>query len=277
MQFGFSTYFFVKQPLHGVLDAIVTSGLTTVEISCEIPHGLNMDREFRRRVANLKGRGYTFSVHAPFFELNLGSFFDGIRSLSKERIRYALDLAGELGCDPVVVHPGYSFLINKVKFVEEQTRNRFIEDLGELSEYGATMGVRIALENVFMPFFFFYDLPDFLELKKALPLVGITLDTGHAYVGKCMRHDPDPEGAIIEDIKRIGIEHFFHVHLHNNLGARDDHLFLEGAMDMGRILRALSDLGYKGKVIIESYDMEEQGIPAVLRKLESLTPAPLLL
>ncbi len=274
MQFGFSTYFFVKQPLPGVLDAIASSGLTTMELSCEIPHGLSMDKDFRRKVADMSVQGFTFSVHAPFFELNLGSFIEGIRSISKERIREALDLAAELRCDPVVIHPGYTFLINKVKSIEDQTRSQFIDDLAEMAEYGARMGVRIALENVYMPFFFFYDLPDFLELKRAVPLIGMTLDAGHAYVGKCMRRHPDPEDAIIRDITRIGVENLFHVHLHNNTGVRDDHLFLGGSMDMGRILRALDSLGYDGKVIIESYDMEEHGIPAVLEKLDSLRPPP---
>jgi hypothetical protein len=38
LNFGFSTYFFVKKDIHCVIDDILSSGLRTIEVSSEIPH-----------------------------------------------------------------------------------------------------------------------------------------------------------------------------------------------------------------------------------------------
>jgi sugar phosphate isomerase/epimerase len=272
MNFGFSTYFFTRDHISNVLDRIAASGIKTIEISHELPHSLSMDRDFFEKLEGLRTKGFQFSMHAPFFEINLGSFMDDVRKISSDRIRLALDVACELQCDPVVVHPGYTFLMGKAKDVENQARRNFLEDLEDLCDYARDRGLRIALENVHMPVFFFHDLPEFNLIRSLIPDLGIALDVGHAFITKCARGEKDPEGAMIEDIQRVGIEHISHVHLHNNMGAKDDHLFLEGRMDMRRVLGALKHEGYEGKVIIESYDMEERGIDPVLAKLRDITP-----
>jgi sugar phosphate isomerase/epimerase len=272
MNFGFSTYFFTRKHISGVVDEIIASGLKTIEISHEIPHAPNLDLDFYTKMAELRAKGFQFSVHAPFFEINLGSFIDEVRRISVDRIKRSLDMARDLQCDPVVVHPGYNFLTGRVKDIEERARGHFVESLQELSRYARDRGLRIALENVFMPVFFFYELAGFKVLSDIMPDLGITLDIGHAYVTKCTKGVDDPEGAIVEDIKKVGIEHIFHVHLHNNMGKKDDHTFFEGRIDMKRILKTLAAEGYSGKVIIESYDMEERGMDAVLSKLHEITP-----
>ena len=272
MNFGFSTFFFVKKNILEIIDDIVSSGIRVIEVCYEIPHALNMDNVFLSKVHMLKEKGVELAMHAPFFEINLGSFFKDIREFSKERIRLSLDLAHRIGCDPVVVHPGFTFLMDKSKGIEDKTREAFIEDLKNLTIYAKERNLRIALENVHMPFFFFYELRDFKELYEIIPDIGITLDIGHAYITKCVKGEKDPEGAIIEDLKEIGMEHVFHVHLHNNMGKTDDHHILDGKIDVKRVLKFLNEEGYSGKVIIESYDMEEKGISAVLNKLKEISP-----
>jgi sugar phosphate isomerase/epimerase len=181
MNFGFSTYFFTKKHISGVVDEIIASGVKTIEISHEIPHALNLNRDFCAKMVELRARGFQFSMHAPFFEINLGSFIDEVRRISVDRIKHSFDMAWELQCDPVVVHPGYNFLSGKVRDIEDRAREHFVEDLQELSRYARDRGLRIALENVFMPVFFFYELPGFKVLSDAIPDLGITLDIGHAY------------------------------------------------------------------------------------------------
>jgi sugar phosphate isomerase/epimerase len=271
LNFGFSTYFFVKKETHRVIDDILSSGLRTIEVSCEIPHVRNMDSVFKSRVNSLRSIGIEFSMHAPFLEINLGSYFQDNRARSMGKLRSALDMAHEIGCDPIVVHPGYTSLAGRLKDVEDITRGYFIEDLTELSGYAKDRGLRIALENVHMPIFFFCDLGEFNKLHQEIPGIGLTLDLGHAYITKRSRGEEDPEGAIIRDIEHVGIEKLFHVHVHNNWGTRDDHLILNGDMDLKRILRALDGLEYRGKVIIESYDMEGTGMPEVLEKLKEIS------
>ena len=214
-----------------------------------------------------------FSLHAPFFEINLGSFFEDIRQISKVKIKHAIDVALAIGCDPVVVHPGYTFLTDKVKDIERMTKERFIEDLVEICAYARERGLRIALENVHMPVFFFYEFGQFRELHNIIPDLGITFDLGHAYVTQCSKGAKDPDGAIVKELQGMDIGHIFHVHLHNNRGVRDDHTFFSGKIDMRRILKTLYEKQYTGKVIVESYDVEEHGIKAVLKKLETIIPS----
>lgn len=123
-----------------------------------------------------------------------------------------------------------------------------------------------------MSYFYFQHLDEFNDIVKAAPGIGVTLDIGHAYISKRMAKDPDPERSILDDVRRMGIEHLFHVHLHNNDGTRDDHDFVQGSIDMARILRGLSELGYTGKVVIETLDAERMGFEPVIEKLNQIKP-----
>lgn len=272
MKFGFSIFFFIKKHILEVIEDVVSHGVKNIELSYEIPHVLNMDDAFVAKMAALKRNGIDFSMHGPLFEVNLGSFWEEIRKLSMKRTKETIDMAYKIGCNPVVIHPGYTFWKDKIKDIADTTRGYFVEDLREVSIYAKERGISIALEHVPMHFFFFYDLQEFKELHSKMPDIGIVLDIGHAYMTKCVKGEKDPEGAIIEDLKEIGMEHVFHVHLHNNMGKTDDHHILDGKIDVKRVLKFLNEEGYSGKVIIESYDMEEKGISAVLNKLKEISP-----
>ncbi|NLT21455.1 MAG: sugar phosphate isomerase/epimerase [Syntrophorhabdus sp.] len=271
MHFGVSTYFLTNDGLDGVIDSILAAGIGVVELSYEPPHLFSLDGALTDRVRRLAGDGVGFSMHGPFLEMNLGSYVDEIRRVSRERMLAALRLSARLGADPVVVHPGYSFF-RKLKDYDRELKVRFIEDLCTVQEEARSLGVRVALENIFMSYFYFQELDEFAAINEAVPGIGVTLDIGHAYISKCMAKHPDPEGAIIDDVHRMGLKNLFHVHLHNNSGSRDDHDFVEGSIDMARVLKGLSDLGYDGKVVIETLDIERLGFPAVLQKLQQIAP-----
>ncbi len=271
MHFGVSTYFLTNDGLDGVIDSILAAGIGVVELSYEPPHLFSLDGALTDRVRRLAGDGVGFSMHGPFLEMNLGSYVDEIRRVSRERMLAALRLSARLGADPVVVHPGYSFF-RKLKDYDRELKARFIEDLCTVQEEARSLGVRVALENIFMSYFYFQELDEFAAINEAVPGIGVTLDIGHAYISKCMAKHPDPEGAIIDDVHRMGLKNLFHVHLHNNSGSRDDHDFVEGSIDMARVLKGLSDLGYDGKVVIETLDIERLGFPAVLQKLKEIAP-----
>ena len=271
MHFGVSTYFLTNDSLDGVIDSILAAGIGVVELSYEPPHLFSLDGALTDRVRRLAGDGVGFSMHGPFLEMNLGSYVDEIRRVSRERMLAALRLSARLGADLVVVHPGYSFF-RKLKDYDRELKVRFIEDLCTVQEEARSLGVRVALENIFMSYFYFQELDEFAAINEAVPGIGVTLDIGHAYISKCMAKHPDPEGAIIDDVHRMGLKNLFHVHLHNNSGSRDDHDFVEGSIDMARVLKGLSDLGYDGKVVIETLDIERLGFPAVLQKLQQIAP-----
>ena len=43
---------------------------------------------------------------------------------------------------------------------------------------------------------------------------------------------------------------------------------------MERILKGLHEIGYQGKVILETPDVAEHGVQAVLEKLRAISPVP---
>ena len=270
MNFGFSTFFFLQKPVNEVVDEIIAHGVRTIELSLEIPRAPAIDDDLVKRMAELSSEGVDFSIHAPFFEVNFGSCQKEIRQFSRKKAKSAIDIAYELGANPVVMHPGYTFWMDKIKGVAEESWNFFIKDMRWLLSYAGKRGIVVALESIPMPFFFFYDLLEFKRLREALPGLGMTLDVGHAYVTKAAKKTNDPQGAIIEDLRELGVGSVTHVHLHNNKGKRDEHLFPDGNIDIAGILRFLKEEGYTGKVIIESYEMERNGIPSVLEKLKAM-------
>ena len=274
LNFGFSTFFFVNTHILDAVDDIVASGIRTIEVCCEMPHILDMDDDFISRMHSIRDTGIEFSFHAPFNEINLGSTFGYNRGYAVERMKSALHMAHRIGCDPFVVHPGHAMSTGKAKDkdIDNTTRENFLEDLREITGFAKERGIRVALENVYVPYYFFRELEEFKEIHKAVPDLGITLDIGHAYITKRSKGEKDPEGAIIREIKQAGIEQLYHVHLHNNRGVKDDHLFLEGDIDLKRILQGLDRLSYAGKVVVESYDMEKQGADIVLKKLKEISP-----
>ena len=271
MVFGFSTYFLTKDTLGPTIDAVVASGFKAIELSYEPPHLFDYNDGLFEKIGRLRGEGVEFSMHGPFLETNLGSYLDEILRLSRTRIDACLKLSAQLDADPVVIHPGYSFF-RKLKEFDAGLRGRFLEELKGVAAEANGLKVRVALENVFMSYFYFQNLDEFDDIVKAVPGIGVTLDIGHAYISKRSAKDPDPEGSILEDVRRMGVEHLFHVHLHNNDGARDDHDFIEGSIDMARVLRGLNDLGYSGKVVIETLDAERMGFEPVIAKLNQIKP-----
>jgi sugar phosphate isomerase/epimerase len=271
MVFGFSTYFLSNDSLDKAIDEILASGFKVVELSYEPPHLFSFDDRIIDKIGRLTEAGIEFSMHGPFLETNLGSYLDEIVDLSRNRILEAIRLSAKLGSNPIVVHPGYSFF-RKLKDYDATLRTRFLNELKLIAEEARALGVRIALENVFMSYFYFQELGEYSGIAEEIPGIGVTLDIGHAYISKCAAKDPDPEGSILDDVCRLGIGNLFHVHLHNNNGERDDHDFVGGSIDMTRILRGLDDLGYEGKVIIETLDAERYGFEPVIEKLNEIKP-----
>ncbi|HOJ43928.1 MAG TPA: TIM barrel protein, partial [Syntrophorhabdaceae bacterium] len=147
MKLGLSTYFLVKKHIKEIIKDILDSGFKTIEISYEIPHLLEMDRKFFLYLKEIKRNGIEFSMHAPFLEINLGSYFEDMRRFSKKRVLRALNMAEIAGCTPFVIHPCYSFVRGKAEYIEKKTRENFVEDLKEIITIAKDKGIRVGLEN----------------------------------------------------------------------------------------------------------------------------------
>lgn len=272
MRFGLSTFFFPRRPLIQLIDEMVCHGLTAVELIYDIPHFDQFDDDLITHLGELEKDGIYFSLHCPFLEVNLAAYFEEVRSFSLRLTEKAIDFAGRAGCNPVTIHPGYTFLMNKVESIENGARLSMIEALTHLASFAKSRGITLGLENLQMPFFLLHDLKDFVTFKRAVPELGLVFDLGHAYIMKRRGQAADPEGAILKDLEAIGIDNIIHVHISNNNGNSDDHGFTKGDIDLKRVIQWLHDYGYRGRVIVESTEMERFGIAAVLEKVKEIEP-----
>ncbi len=167
------------------------------------------------------------SLHAPFWEMNVGSKIPEIVAVAKRYYEQAYEIAKKLGCTEIVVHNGYfpgtSYEPNWIKrticFWKE-----FLKDKDE--------NIVICLENQFeLDSDMMIQIIDGVDDER----LKACLDIGHAHANSDM---------IVEKwIKTLG-ERIAYYHLHNNHGKQnikghnnDEHLGLNhGTINIGSIM-----------------------------------------
>jgi sugar phosphate isomerase/epimerase len=213
-----------------------------------------------KTVQNLKNIYETTSLeltlHLPFSDMNLAGLNDSIRAEVLRQMKNYLTLASNY-VNLAVVHPGY--LSPYGAQVPHQAYMTNLSSIRELCDFAADFGILIAVEN--MPDFpkIFGKYPD--EMQEMLDAVGshnvgFTFDVGHANTVE----------LIDEFLGQLG-DRISHVHIHDNMGKKDEHLPLgEGNIDWKHVMERLSN--YKGIFVTEMASVEE-GIRSLefLRKL----------
>lgn len=169
------------------------------------------------------------SIHAPFYDLNLGAIDSQIQKTTLARMEWAFVTAKRLNAHQIVIHPGYGPISKKQDFSSWLERAKpVIENLIEMAEKHQ---VKIAFENIFD------DRPDNLELLlKTVPskMVGICLDVGHFNVFSQVRMQTW--------LDTLG-EHIIELHLHDNDGESDQHLAIgDGNFNFSPIKKWLKTL-----------------------------------
>lgn len=184
--------------------------------------------EYKKALINFKGGK---SLHAPFWDLNLGSKNAAIREATMNAFNYAYEVAKELGCTEIVVHNGF---VPNTSFYEGWVRNAtaFWKDFFSDKDDSITMMIENQCEE------------DSEVLKMEIDSVNdsrlkVCLDIGHAHANSNMK---------VEDwITSLG-ERIGYLHLHNNHGRvsgrpsylNDEHLGLDmGTMDIKKVLELL--------------------------------------
>ncbi len=140
--------------------------------------GDTIDTIERQTIADIRSLteelGFRSTLHAPFYDLNIGARDRNIRIASLERLIWAVETAVMLGSKVVVVHPGYGLGPGEIDI--DLWLSRAGSMLQQLVAHASSRGVKIAFENI-------YDSkPDYLV--KLLTLVnsataGICFDVGH--------------------------------------------------------------------------------------------------
>ncbi len=176
------------------------------------------------------------SLHAPFSDVNIGSFNTGIREEAVRQVIDAIHVAANLGMKTVTLHPGFLSPISfhdprKVVEITKESVQRIDSSIGGLD-------IKVGVEN----------MPDMIvtTCRKVQDLlhviegteIGICFDVGHA----------NTTGEI-ENFLQL-TDKFVNVHLHDNDGKSDHHMPPgEGTVDFEAVLGGLSH--YDGTFVLE--------------------------
>jgi sugar phosphate isomerase/epimerase len=163
------------------------------------------------------------TIHAPW-RRNLAAEDRQERGAAVEQYRRVTQLAHELGSDVVVFHGGWH---------ADRAVGRAIalESTADLLQEARDLGVQLALENeeASRPTLFQHP-DDFREVD--IEGLGFVFDVAHAHTF----------GHTARDFLPIIGSRLVEVHLHDNLGGRDEHLAIgEGSIDWDDFLEVLDE------------------------------------
>ena len=236
---GVSSPSFCTYPYEDVLEGI-SKIFSHWEIVSEADHylpmiGLSLE-------SMMKSYDLTYSIHAPFNDINIASLNESVREMSVIELIKIMNMASELDIKTVTIHPGlYSMVVSGLEERSVMAAKRSLRTLDRMAQ---ECGVRLCVEN--MPGFKFFlgqTADQMSELLEGTNLP-ICLDIGHA----------NTTGQLNEIIDTLG-NRIMNVHIHDNDGKQDQHLTIgEGTVDFDDCLKRLSSYG--GRYIIECKTLE---------------------
>lgn len=235
-------------------------GFEAYEINCAYP-SVELDNTPPEVIAKAKDilskSGMDVCVHAPFFELNIAAFSDGIRQQSIGEINKAVDLCAAVGGQVLIVHAGdhtYSELKGVSRHDNPLAKRQWdnnIDSLKRINDYAQAKGITVCLENIgFNAIDQCY--ADLIDIRKEVgDSLQFTLDFGHARL---------QEGAE-KGIAVLG-DNIRHIHLHDNKGASDDHLPIGfGNYDFSAFVDYFKN--YPGVITLEMVQMNRDAEPII--------------
>jgi sugar phosphate isomerase/epimerase len=230
MQLGISTHVFLPQRLHpGLLDALQKSGAQTIEIFAARHHFDYTDRAAVRDIATwFRNTGVGATLHQPLYisdradaqwsrhvapNLNLIDPEKSRRISAMDEVKRALESAEQIPVSACTLHLGYKDDTWNLRALENS-----LTAIEHLKAFAHPLGVRILLENLQNEI----TTPEhLLEIIKVghFDRVGVTLDLGHAHLSA-----PETNKGIDEAFEFLK-PRIAELHIHDNLGQRDDHLW----------------------------------------------------
>lgn len=179
------------------------------------------------------------TIHLPYSDLNLASMNQPIWEETLRQMKECISLASDF-CGLAVVHPGYLSPLGKQ--MPDRAWEQNILGLQEICDHAAEFGMRIAVENMLNIESMLGRTPE--EIQGILENVrrenlGFVFDVGHANTNG----NVDSFFALKEKM--------IHVHVHDNKGARDEHLPVKsGNVNWRRVAKGLE--GYEGRFVTEA-------------------------
>ena len=254
MQYGISTHILLPQRLTPVLlDQLLETGAGQIEVFASRHHFDYADRGAVRELANwFRANAVTASLHMPLFTvdeeanwskhtaatLNLLHDSKNERIAAQDEVKRALEAAEQVPFKSCVLHLG-----NK----EQEWNTRALDDalsaVEHLKAFAGPLGVQLLLENLNNDIAKPERLAEIVKVGH-FSTVGFCLDLGHAALA-----DGIPETS--HAAAQSGIDLAFgafadklvELHVHDNQGSRDEHLWPgEGKIDFGIVREHLRGL-----------------------------------
>ena len=233
-----SSHIFLRSRLHpGLLDTLARTGADGIEIFAARSHFNYTDRGTIREIGNWFRANPVelFSMHSPLYgdpeEGRGGEFSVNVVHADKSRridamdeVKRALEVAESIPFKHLVLHLG-----DRGDSWDTRTLENALTALEHLQAYARPLGVRLLVENIQN------DVATPAHLLEILQAghfndIGVCLDVGHAHLGDGVQAALSQLGEAVRT-----------VHLHDNRGERDEHLWPgEGTIDFEPVFTGLS-------------------------------------
>lgn len=241
--------------IEGKLHLLADKNLN-LEIQLSWESAENFPDDLLGKILSLKqSNNFRITLHAPFIDMSPGASDPLMRQATLMRFAQTSVLAGRLGAEAIVVHPGYDekrYWKDTDGFVA-----RAVEMWTRLLELTKESGCLIALENIFEK------KPELLRRvvdEVGSPRFGICFDAGHFNM-----FSKAPLGEWMDSLGGKIVQ----LHLHNNYGEHDDHNGMSsGTFDFTQLFAKLDRIGVNPILVMEPH--QEDGIDDSLKVLESL-------
>ena len=194
--------------------------------------------------ALLDAKGVKRTIHAPFMDLNPGSYEPLVQDATRRRFHQVMDAAAILHPRVVVFHPGFD------KWRYGETRNRWLAESiplwQEMVERGDECDCIIAVENIFEE-----DPSTLIDLIRSVdsPRLKHCFDVGH--------WNMFTSGTMEEWFAVLG-PYIAETHIHDNHGERDEHAPIgEGNIDTRLFFSLLDRYAPDAVRTIEAHSREK--------------------
>jgi sugar phosphate isomerase/epimerase len=206
--------------------------------------------------ARLDAEGVKRTIHAPFMDLNPGSYEPLLQEITRRRFHQVMDAAALLRPQVVVFHPGYD------KWRYGETRDRWLAESiplwQEMVERGEECDCLITVENIFEE-----EPSTLFDLIRCVdsPRLRHCFDVGHWNM-----------------FTKVSMEEWFSVlgpyiaeaHIHDNHGQKDEHAPLgEGNIDTRLFFSLLERYAPDAVRTIEAHSREK--LERALKSLREIT------
>lgn len=247
--------------------AMLQEGYLDVFLAAELNPEIGLDgvaldsysyADFQRVAEKFQDRGLAVTIHGPFVDLSAGSPDPMVTAVTRHRFEQVLRVIPLFRPRRVVCHAGY----------DERRHGYFRESWieGSVSMW-SWLGSRVREEGSLLVLENVYEKePEEMEmlLKRLRNAgVGLCLDVGH--------HAVFSRTSIEVWLKSLS-PYLSQLHLHDNLGKRDEHLALgRGKIDLHILFRALDRMGM-GPIVTTLEPHREEDVQPSMDYLEKVWP-----